>query len=373
MRRWSLFLLVASLPLVVHSEIRDFEVILKPDSKVVHYSEGYLVAPGYIDLSDLKFSTLTDVPYDQFEPTDIDDDAEYPDQVDDAVEQEGNNDDDKQGAENDDMAGDDNTAAGTDAPAGDGSASIAPAGNEPGDGGGRSRSLVGSGVTQLDIAILHLPGECANTRSGCDWTELGIGARSEEGDVRWCCSTDAVELGLCEGGPKYGSLIVNQTLFKGNNHRYVEIPPTGKMVDGVRYGKIEEPNDSGRYIVVLANCNDQGREVLVTGSTVWKSRHGYLPGELFGFMYFYLVVTIAYFVLMGTYGFSMKMNEDSRIPLEKWIFGTIIMGLLETFFRTGAFFVWNEDGQQLMVAVYIGKLNCALCTKRHLRWYIFNF
>lgn len=311
-----------ALPIAL-SEIRDFRVVLEPDSTVVHYSEGYLVAPGYIDLSDLKFTT-TEVPYDEFEPSDIDD-AEYPDQVDDIAG----------------LGGDDAT-----------SSNAGGSGNSTANGGGRN--LVGTGVTQLDIAILHLPGECANTRSGCEWTELGIGATSADGDVRWCCSSDAVELGLCEGGPKYGSMIVNNTLFKGS-HRYVEIPPTGQMKDGIRYGKIEEPTKSGRYIVILANCNDQGREVLVTGSTVWKSAHGYLPGELFGFMHFYIFVTIAYFILMGTYGYSMKVYEESRIPLEKWIFGTIVLGLLETCFRTLAFLVWNEDGTQFMVAVYIGK------------------
>ncbi|CAB9523505.1 Transmembrane protein [Seminavis robusta] len=205
----------------------------------------------------------------------------------------------------------------------------------------------------LDIAVMHLPGSCANTRSGCDWTDFGIGSKSADGDVRWCCSQDAVELGLCDGGDKYGRLIVNNTQFTGS-HRFVEIPPTGQISDEIRYGKIEEPNDSGRYVVIFANCNDEGREVLVTGATVWKSKHGYLPGELYEFMYFYIIVTLIYFGLMAAFALSMNAYAASRIPLEKWILGTIIMGLLETFFRTGSFFVWNEDGTNLMIAVYIG-------------------
>jgi len=326
--RHSLVLLLTSLSLVA-SEIRDFRVILEPDSTVVHYSEGYLIAPGYIDLSDLKFATTLET---EFIPLDTDD-ANYPDEVD----------DDKAGGE----------GGGAAAPA-DGPA--APAGGK--DGGGRDlRALAGPGVTQLDIAVLHLPGDCANTRTGCDWVDFGVGARSATGeDVRWCCSNDAVELGLCEGGPKYGSLIINTTLFTGS-HRYVEIPPTGEISDEIRYGKIEEPDQSGRYVVIFANCNDEGREVLVSGATVWKSKHGYLPGELFEFMHFYVFVAVIYFALMAAYAFSMNKYSEARIDLEKWILGTMIMGLLETFFRTASFFVWNVDGTRLMFAVYIGMLS----------------
>jgi len=49
---------------MVDAEIRDLRVLLQPDSTLVHFSEGYLVAPGFIDLSLLKFITLG-------EPTEI--------------------------------------------------------------------------------------------------------------------------------------------------------------------------------------------------------------------------------------------------------------------------------------------------------------
>jgi Lung seven transmembrane receptor len=326
--------LLISLPFVC-SEIRDFRVILEPDSTVVHYSEGFLVAPGYINLSDLKFTTTAEGSYpDDFDFDDTDDN-EDPSTLDDTLV--GEDDAAKEG-------GDDLPSEG---------------GEEP------PRRLASPDLTMLDIAVLHLPGSCANTQSGCDWPDFGIGSKNNDGDVRWCCSQDAVELGLCEGGDKYGRLIVNNTLFLGT-HRYVEIPPTGQISDQIRYGKIEIPDKSGRYVVIFANCNDEGREVLVTGATVWKSKHGYLPGELYEFMYFYMAVTLIYFVLMAAYGWSMHIYAESRIDLEKWIFGTIIMGLLETFFRTGSFVVWNEDGTNLMIAVYIGKSETPLsCMRFH--------
>lgn len=321
--RLALSWLLISLPFV-YSEIHDFRLTLEPDSTVVHYSEGFLVAPGYINLSDLKFTTIDEGSYPEDFDFDNTDDNEDPSALDDTVGE-------------DDAA----TLEGGDAIPADG-------GQEP------PRRLAEPDVTMLDIAVMHLPGSCANSESGCDWPDFGIGSKNSDGDVRWCCSQDAVELGLCEGEDKYGRLIVNNTLFLGT-HRYVEIPATGPVSDQIRYGKIEIPDKSGRYVVILANCNDEGREVLVTGATVWKSKHGYLPGELYEFMYFYMAVTMIYFVLMAAYGWSMHKYAESRIDLEKWIFGTIIMGLLETFFRTGSFVVWNEDGTNLLTAFYIGK------------------
>jgi hypothetical protein len=48
------------------------------------------------------------------------------------------------------------------------------------------------------------------------------------------------------------------------------------------------------------------------------------------------------------------MNEESRIPIEKWILMTIVLGLLEMFFRTGDYMIWNEDGYRQDLTMYLG-------------------
>lgn len=42
------------------AEIREFNGPVEADSTYIHFSEGYIVAPGYIDLSGLKFTTFDD-------------------------------------------------------------------------------------------------------------------------------------------------------------------------------------------------------------------------------------------------------------------------------------------------------------------------
>lgn len=276
---------------VVKCEIRTFNLLLEPASKYIHFLEGFILTPGYIDLSDLLF-----------------------------VASGGGNRHSFRHA----LAGDD-ADKGTDF-AMDGSA--------------------------LDIAVFHLPEECDSTRTGCDWVELGVGARSEDGSLRYCCSADAIDMGLCSG-TQYGRLLMDADKFLGK-HRLINVPANGEYSNHMKYGRFEETEVSGKYVVLFANCNDEGRSVIVEGKTTWKSLHGYLPGDLFGLMYFYAILFFVYFVILVWYGITMKMFEDANIPIQTWIFGTISMGFLEVFFRTGDLFVWNEDGTRFWIAYYIG-------------------
>lgn len=42
------------------AEYREFNGLIEADSTYIHYSEGYIVAPGFIDLKQLVFRTVAD-------------------------------------------------------------------------------------------------------------------------------------------------------------------------------------------------------------------------------------------------------------------------------------------------------------------------
>jgi hypothetical protein len=160
-------------------------------------------------------------------------------------------------------------------------------------------------------------------------------------------------MGLCVG-TQYGRLIMNATGFSGK-HRLINIPATGELSSHLKYGRFEETGQNGMFVVVFANCDDEGRPVIVEGHTVWMSLHGYLPGDLFGLMHFYAFLFLVYLFILLWYGITMKVYEDANIPIQSWIFGTICVGTLEVFFRSGDLFVWNEDGTRFWVAYYVGE------------------
>ena len=44
----------------VSAEIRSFEGSVEAAAGFIHYSEGFIVSPGYVDISNLVFSTIHD-------------------------------------------------------------------------------------------------------------------------------------------------------------------------------------------------------------------------------------------------------------------------------------------------------------------------
>jgi len=79
-----------------------------------------------------------------------------------------------------------------------------------------------------------------------------------------------------------------------------------------------------------------------------------LPGNLFGEMYFFSFLTICYAVLLFFYGVKMSIHRDEIIPIQKWVIGTIGIGLLEVFFKAGDLWVWNIDGDRFWFSLYTG-------------------
>ena len=186
-----------------------------------------------------------------------------------------------------------------------------------------------------------------------------MGGNDGVGNLRWCCSGDAISLGLCIGGPnQQGRLIINHQ-FNGE-HVVLPIPSSSaskweKHVGVLSPGYFPLQQGTGKYILIVANCNEiTGRDLAVTGQYYWKSKHGYLPGNLFGEMHFYSVLCIFFILLLSWYGCKMSIYRDAIVLIQKWILATIIMGLLESFFKAGDLWVWNIDGTRFWFALYTG-------------------
>mmetsp|Transcript_2505 Transcript_2505/g.4666 ORF Transcript_2505/g.4666 Transcript_2505/m.4666 type:complete len:595 (+) Transcript_2505:162-1946(+) len=345
----SIFALLAAGPAPIQAEFRRFEGPIAAASNYIHYSEGYVVTPGYVDISALIFESADDgKPGKDISSQERDWDDDDKDPLDD---EEGFEGDDEVVEEVEELESGD---------------------EEDDDAGGRNRLLdeedidaaLASGSTFVDIVLFHEPSECANTRLGCDWTELGVGANDGAGNLRWCCSDDAAALGLCRGGPKQeGRLIVDPDKFQGQ-HRFLGVPRSGDWKRSVKFGMFDLKGDgaqhgdgsgAGKYVLVVSNCNDiSGRNLTVSGDYIWKSTHGYLPGNLFGEMYFFSFLTICYAILLAFYGLKMSIHRDEIIPIQKWVIGTIGIGLLEVFFKAGDLWVWNVDGDRFWFSLYTG-------------------
>jgi hypothetical protein len=225
------------------------------------------------------------------------------------------------------------------------------------DGNRQKRELIFSDTESvIDLIFFLEPVDCIRLEDGtCDWARLGVGSSDSNGNTRWCCSEEAMEENLCEES-QLGRLILDEDVFSGMNkgeHRPVSVPGTGDWDGSVQIPHMDTINgQSGKYTLVLANCNDYGRNVLIDGKYIWKSKGGFLPGDLFSEFHFFTFLTIAYVGLLFWYAKSMTANKDSVIGIQKWILGTIVLAAIELFFRTTDYMVWNLDGVRPDFAMY---------------------
>jgi len=184
----------------------------------------------------------------------------------------------------------------------------------------------------VNIALFLIPENCEKDSWGnCDWVTLGVGSYDDEMQqgMSYCCSKDAASRGVCESND-IGTLMIDKKKFDGFQ-RKIQVPSTA-----LEEFEIDDPvfdvNTSGDYILVIANCNDDGFGIITLGNMEWKSVGGYLPGEIFYEMFVYGAATAIFLVLGLWYYCGMRMFQEAAIPIQKFILASIILGFLGTAF-----------------------------------------
>lgn len=197
-------------------------------------------------------------------------------------------------------------------------------------------------TTAMDIAVFKLPHHCR--KLSC----AGIGLESKFGEPNVCCTQRAIEQKECDAS-NYGRLIYSDDKFRGVT-RTVTVPPQVK--GNISPEHLEDPKinlyASGLYVLAFANCNEkEGRVVQMQGGLVWKSEHGYLPGNLFRVYHLLIFLFCCWTALFICYAGSVfykikKGNEPLRAEL--WIALTIFAGFLEIMIEITSLTITNRTG-----------------------------
>jgi hypothetical protein len=159
-----------------------------------------------------------------------------------------------------------------------------------------------------------------------------------------------VASGYCEQ-TDFGQIIVEESLFTGV-HRPILVPATGSF-QGTVDTMMNTHDGTGTYTLVFANCYDYGRDITLIGNYEWKSKGGFLPGDLFSEWHFLNFLTICYCGILFWYARTMSAHKNSTIGIQKWILGTIALAFLEMFFRSCDYFEWNKSGLRKDAVMYL--------------------
>lgn len=108
----------------------------------------------------------------------------------------------------------------------------------------------------LDIAVFPVSEYC-NSRS-CNLSEYGVGMETYFNGMPF--------LNLCQGS----RLLLDHSKFKGL-YASLMVPMEGPMPSHIKNGKFPVPEKNLKYEVVIANCNQKGRRVSLSGQIVFEN------------------------------------------------------------------------------------------------------
>ena len=136
----------------------------------------------------------------------------------------------------------------------------------------------------VNIVAFRLDSVC-DSASACgtaeDWIKLGIGARRHSDETyQYCCTDQNIQEGLCQANHRDELIYnLNKTIdedcgFFQSRDWLVQIPRRGWITVPVQSTEDDTNFAEGRYVIVMANCNPNGRPMEARGKMEWNSYIG---------------------------------------------------------------------------------------------------
>lgn len=159
----------------------------------------------------------------------------------------------------------------------------------------------------------------------------------------YCCTSDAVAAGACSEA-NMNSLIAHPY---GPGHmfiRHLKVPLTGSSALATPMdGEFDIPI-SGMYIVLIANCDPSNGTLRLDGHTVWMNPYGYLPGEGYGNLPYFKLLSIIYIFIAVVWYSLCYVALKHLHPIHLWTSAVLLLGMIETTAKYYGYWEWNTSG-----------------------------
>jgi hypothetical protein len=133
----------------------------------------------------------------------------------------------------------------------------------------------------------------------------------------------------------------------------LELPTNGSAVHLAETYAVEK---TGLHYLMYSSCQPEAGNVFIDGHNVWMNPYGYLAGELYYNMPFFLALTIMHVIALIVWLGLILKYRDELLPVQGHIGGVIVLALLEVLLWYFHFNTFNTDGlrsMSLMVAAII--------------------
>jgi hypothetical protein len=167
-----------------------------------------------------------------------------------------------------------------------------------------------------------------------------IGGSAYGGQRSICCTPDLAKLEGCKQGevirrpssddPDWPYVL--DTHFSAN-HLSVKLED-----EPVRITK------TGMYNLFFISCDPKLRGLTMSGKTIWKNPGGYLPGRMAPLMKFYVLMSLAYLLVMIVWFSQYIRFWRDILPIQNWITLVIALGLFEMTLWYFEYLNFNSSG-----------------------------
>lgn len=167
-----------------------------------------------------------------------------------------------------------------------------------------------------------------------------IGGSAYGGQRSICCTPDLAKLEGCKQGevirrpssddPDWPYVL--DTHFSGN-HLSVRLDD-----EVVRVTK------TGMYNMFFISCDPKLRGLTMSGKTIWRNPGGYLPGRMAPLMNFYVLMSLAYLLVMVVWFSQYIRFWRDILPIQNWITLVIALGLFEMTLWYFEYLNFNSSG-----------------------------
>ncbi|WOL14764.1 transmembrane protein 87B [Canna indica] len=159
-----------------------------------------------------------------------------------------------------------------------------------------------------------------------------------------CCKRELHDRNLC----KVGEVIIRPSQDNSEGPKRIQTFFDGSSEEAIMITQAVPINKTGMYYLYFMFCDPQLQGTVITGRTVWRNPHGYLPGKMAPMMTFYGFMSLAY-ILLGLFWFLQFVRcWRHTLQLHYHITAVIALGMCEMAFWYFEYGNFNSTGARPM-------------------------
>eukprot|EP01130_Rhizamoeba_saxonica_P014942 TRINITY_DN6610_c0_g1_i1.p1 TRINITY_DN6610_c0_g1~~TRINITY_DN6610_c0_g1_i1.p1 ORF type:complete len:490 (+),score=60.13 TRINITY_DN6610_c0_g1_i1:24-1493(+) len=161
------------------------------------------------------------------------------------------------------------------------------------------------------------------------------------GEWSYCCTQELLEADMCTQ--------VDAPILKypagesGDNYITLkQFDYSSFGVDDIYMNETNYITRSGVYFFYIVNCGDHTFDIV--GNIFIRNPYGYLPGELYGMLPTYVVISIAYIILLLIWGYKMARYHHNLMGLQTLVSLLLVVSFTQNIWWVVDLFEMNRTG-----------------------------